>query len=228
VRPRKRWAYAKHPYLSGEIIASRLDVPALGLTPLRLEDHGLWDPNEEYWGEDDEPVPDYAVRMIERGPRPEYEMEQVLPGDDPNDPDSDPIIQSNDLKDQRDFAGAREILMRLLDADLRCLDADAHLGNLVFDPRPEDALKHYEIGMRIGELSLGAGFDGVLSWGWIDNRPVLRCMHGYGLCLWRLGRTTEAAAVFERMLWLNPSDNQGERFNLHRVREGRAWEDAEG
>jgi hypothetical protein len=94
VRPRKRWAYAKHPYLSGEIIASRLDVPALGLTPLRLEDHGPWDPNEEYWGEDDEPLPDYAVWMIERGPRAEYEMEQVLPGEDPNDPDSGPIIQS--------------------------------------------------------------------------------------------------------------------------------------
>ena len=47
-------------------------------------------------------------------------------------------------------------------------------------------------------------------------------VHGYGLCLWRLGKTTEAAAIFERMLWLNPSDNQGERFNLHWVREGRA------
>jgi hypothetical protein len=70
----------------------------------------------------------------------------------------------------------------------------------------------YEIGMRIGELSLGTSFDGVLPWGAIDNRPFLRCMHGYGLCLWRLGKTTEAAAIFERMLWLNPSDNQGERL----------------
>jgi len=81
--------------------------------------------------------------------------------------------------------------------------------------------------MRIGELSLGAGFDGVMSWGWIDNRPFLRCMGGYGLCLWRLGKMTEATAVFERMLWLNPSDNQGERFNLHWTREGRAWEETE-
>ena len=97
-----------------------------------------------------------------------YEMEQVLP-------DGDPIIQSNDLKDRGDFAGAQRMLMQLLDADLRCLDAHAHLGNLVFDHRHEDAIKHYEIGMRIGELSLGANFDGVLSWGWIDNRPFLRC-----------------------------------------------------
>ena len=36
---------------------------------------------------------------------------------------------------------------------------------------------------------------------------------------------TEAAAVFERMLWLKPTDNQGERFNLQSIREGRQWEE---
>jgi hypothetical protein len=37
-------------------------------------------------------------------------------------------------------------------------------------------------------------------------------MNGFGLCLWRLGRFDEAGRVFDRMLWLNPSDNQGVRF----------------
>jgi len=227
VQPRKRWTYAKNTYLSGEITMQRTDVSALGLTPLRLEHHGMWDPDQEYWGEESEPRPDYALPMIARGPRPEYEMEQILPGDDPDDPDGDPIIESNDLKNAGDFEGAWNILMRLLDADLRCLDAHAHLGNLVFDRRPEDAIRHYEMGVRIGELSLGADFGGVLSWRWIDNRPFLRCVHGYGLCLWRLGKTAEATAVFERMLWLNPGDHQGARFNLHSVRDGRSWQDAE-
>jgi hypothetical protein len=31
VQSRKRWTYAKNAYLSGEIIASRIDVSALGL-----------------------------------------------------------------------------------------------------------------------------------------------------------------------------------------------------
>lgn len=31
VRPRKQWSYAGHPYLSGDIEASRLDARALGL-----------------------------------------------------------------------------------------------------------------------------------------------------------------------------------------------------
>ena len=65
----------------------------------------------------------------------------------------------------------------------------------------------------------------MLLWGHIDNRPFLRCMHGYGLCLWRLGRYDEAWRVFEKMLWLNPSDNQGVRFLVDEVRAGMAWEE---
>ena len=50
-------------------------------------------------------------------------------------------------------------------------------------------------------------------------------MNGYGLCLWRLGRFDEAGQVFDRMLWLNPSDNQGVRFLVSDVRSRRRWED---
>lgn len=34
VRPRRRWRYARSQYLSGDIVSTRLDVTALGLTPL--------------------------------------------------------------------------------------------------------------------------------------------------------------------------------------------------
>lgn len=78
----------------------------------------------------------------------------------------------------------------------RGLDAHAHLGSQLFDRAPARALVHYEIGVRLGELSLPEGFDGVLTWSCLYNRPFLRCMHGYGLCLWRLGRTDEAIQVF--------------------------------
>ncbi len=208
VKPRKQWRYAGHPYLSGEIESTRLDVAALGLVPLGLEDMGMWDPKEHYWGEEDEPIEEWAKPIIARGPRPGFEMEQVLPGEDPDDPFANPITQSNDLKDAGDCLGAEKILMDLCQADLRCLDAHSHLGNLAFDRRSEDAIRHYEVGLRIGELSLGDDFDCVLLWGHIDNRPFLRCMHSYGLCLWRLGRFDEAERIFDRMLWLNPSDNQ--------------------
>jgi hypothetical protein len=167
VRPAKQWVYAGNPYLSGVIESTRLDARALSLVPLRLEERGLWNPAEHYWGEEGEPIEDWAKPIIARGPRPEFEMEQVLPGADSDDPFSDPIGESNDRKDSGDREGAYKLLMDLCHTDLRCLDAHSHLGNFVFDHRPKDAIRHYEAGLRIGELSLGEGFHGVLPWGWI-------------------------------------------------------------
>ena len=202
-------------------------MAALGLVPLGLEEMGMWNPKEHYWGEEDDAIEEWVKPIIARGPRPEFEMEQVLPGEDPDDPFADPITQSNDLKDAGDRLGAEKILMELCQSDLRCLDAHSHLGNMVYDLRPKDAIRHYEVGLRIGEMSLGDDFDGVLLWGHIDNRPFLRCMHGYGLCLWRLERFDEADRVFDRMLWLNPSDNQGVRFLIEDVRAKKAWEECQ-
>ena len=227
VNPASEWTDAGSHCLVGEIESERLDVRALGLTPLRLEARGEWDPMEQYWGEDGDPIEEWAKPIIARGPRPLFEMEQVLPGLDLDDPDSDPISLAIDLKDRGNRYGARESLMALCEADLRCLDAHAHLGNFAFDDSAEFAIRHYEVGVRIGELSLGDKFDGVLSWGLIDNRPFLRCLYGYGLCLWRLERFDEAASVFERILWLNPSDNQGARFVLDLVRARRRWKPEE-
>ena len=155
-------------------------------------------------------------------------MEQVLPGADPDDPFLDRITESNDRKESGDTQGARNILMELCQSDLRCLDAHAHLGNLVFDHWPKEAIRHYEVGFRIGELSLGASFDGLLPWGWVDNRPFLRCMHGFGLCLWRLGRFEEAGCIFDRMLWLNPSDNQDVRILIDDIHAKISWEARQG
>jgi hypothetical protein len=225
VRASKQWRYAGHPYLSGRMESHRLDVPALGLVPLALGEEWEWDPKEQYWGEEGEPIEEWARPIIARGPRPSFEMEHVLPGEDPEDWDSDPIIEASERNMAGDRAGAEKLLLETLAADLRCLDAHAHLGNFDFDHHPERAIRHYEVGVRIGELSLGEGFDGVLEWGRVLNRPFLRCLHGYGLCLWRLGRHHEAAAVFERMLWLNPGDNQGIRFLLPQVQAGESWEE---
>jgi hypothetical protein len=224
VSPRKQWSYANHSYLSGEIESTRIDPAALGLVLLRLEERGLWDPLHHHWGDKDQPTEEWAEPIIARGPRPEFEMEQVLPGEDPEDPLSDPIIESNDRRASGDSAGAYKILMDICQADLRCLDAHAHLGNLCFDGRPADAIRHYEVGFRIGELSLPEGFDGLLRWSRINNRPFLRCMNGFGLCLWRAGRFDEAERILDRMLWLNPSDNQGVRFVIGDVRERVTWD----
>jgi hypothetical protein len=92
--PRKQWRYGGHPYLSGQITSWRLDIAAMNLTPLQLEERGMWDPKDHYWGEPNELIEEWAKPIISRGPRAEYEMEQVIPGEDPDDPDTDPILEA--------------------------------------------------------------------------------------------------------------------------------------
>ena len=154
-------------------------------------------------------------------------MQVVTPHSGYSDED-DPIMEAVALKETGDHGGARRLLMQLLHEDLRCLDAHAHLGNLVFDSWPERAIRHFAAGVAIGDLALPSHFDGLLPWGRLRNRPYLRCLHGHGLCLWRLGHADEAAQVFTRMLSLNPHDNQGARFLLRSVEDGQGWEDLEG
>lgn len=222
----KEWRFAGHPYLSGDVGSIRLDVPALGFAPLRLDPVDTWDPAGKEWGEEKEWIREWPGPIVERGLRPAFEMEQIMPGQDPDEmlDDMDPIGEAVECSKRGDSVGAREILMDLLAADLRCLDAHAHLGTSVFGLAPDEARRHYEVGVGIGDLSLGDDFDGVLAWGHLDNRPFLRCLHGLGVCLWRLGHADEAARVFERMLWLNPTDNQGVRFCLDSIRLGKSWD----
>jgi len=223
VVPTKQWTYARRSCLAGRIVRTRLDVAALGLVPLQLRPEGDWDPEGDGYGKQDNLTQDWERAIRARGIRPDFEMEQVIPGEDPDHDDTDPIIEASELSQAGALGEARDLLMSLLYKDLRCLDAHAHLGNMEFPRRPHLALRHYAAGVGIASLALGIDFNGVLSWGWTDNRPYLRCLHGLGLCLWRLGILEEAEATFRRMLWLNPMDNQGARINLASVEAGQTW-----
>jgi len=204
---RRRWRHLGHLYGEGELRDARIDVPALGLPQLRLEERGPLEAADE--------------------PRTAYEMEQVVPGTTPRS-DFDPIFVAIERKKRGDRAGAVRILMELLAEDLRCLDAHAHLGNIVFPDYPKHALVHYEVGVAMGEYALGPAFTGALPWSYLDNRPFLRCLLAQGLALWRLGRLEEAARTFERLLWLDPADGQDAESLLAEVQAGRPWEEDDG
>ena len=155
VVPERRWVYGGQESIEGEIKEARIEARALGLKPLELKREGTWDPKEMDWGEEGPPVAEWTkmLPVNARGKRPQYEMEQVVPGSNFAE-EIDPIMEANELKDNGDTKGARKVLMELCRQDLRCLDAHAHLGNLVYQRQPEIAVKHYEVGVRIGELSL--------------------------------------------------------------------------
>jgi tetratricopeptide (TPR) repeat protein len=223
----KRWLWLGADYASGTIQSARIDIAKLGLEPLPLDGGELEDIREysDPCAEDDPYAPIWNALTAK--PRPAFEFDGIawgnLPGCD--DPDDNPTCQAAELRELGRDDEAHALLMDALGTDLRCLDAHAHLGNALFDREPGRAIAHYEIGMRIGELSLPANVDALLPWTSLYNRPFLRCVHGYGLCLWRLGRFSEAQKAFERILSFNPDDHQGARFCLYDVRERRSWEE---
>ena len=222
----RRWTWRGDAYASGKVENARIDVAKLGLEPLPLEGGELQDV-ASYSEPFLKPDP-YAPlwRELTAKPRPSYEFDGIAWGALPGlGSEENPTCDAAELVEAGDIQGAREILMETLGADLRCIDAHVHLGNMEFERWPEGASVHYQVGIAIGELSLPAGFDGLLIWGSLYNRPFLRCLHGYGLCLWRLGKPAEAQQVFERILSLNPSDNQGVRFCWDDIRHGRSWEE---
>jgi len=223
----KRWTHNGRPWASGKVESARIDIPRLGLVPLRLHGGHLEDVAET-----SEPVRGRTAyaRLWKKNtaePRPSFEFDAIawgqLPGEDPED---NPTCTASELRAAGHAYEAHELLMKTLGKDLRVLDAHAGLGNMAFDSRPERALLHYEVGVRIGELSLGSDFDGLLVWGHLYNRAFLRCLHGYGLAVWRLGDLAGARQVFERILRFNPNDNQGVRFCWADVLAGRSWEEA--
>lgn len=223
----KRWSFKGDDYASGGIENPRIAVEKLALTPLSVRDEGLTDLRSDY--EPFEKGDPYLTlwRKLTEHPRPGLSMHPIAWGQFPGAGESLPTCDAAELAQAGRTEEAYELLMDVLGRDLRCLDAHAYLGNLEFDHAPDRAILHYEIGVRIGELSLPPGFDGVLLFGHLYNRPFLRCLHGYGLSLWRLGKLHEAEQVFERLLSLNPTDNQGVRLCLSDVRKGRRWEEAQ-
>ena len=204
VEPNKHWVHSGHPYLSGKISSWHIDAAKLQLEPLELYQFGTLEMARSITAE---PVLVSDVRGTdENGTQMVFEMQQILPDQDLDDLEYDPIIEANDLRELEQFEEARSLLAGLLETDLRCLDAHAHLGSMCFDQEVHRALQHFELGVRIGQLSVNDSFDGLLPWFKLDNRPFLRCLNGYGLCLWRMERWEEAQMTFQTMLDLDSDD----------------------
>lgn len=214
------WRYPGH-VKGAEAAAARATAIAIK-QPLGLEPWPPWDPADAWPPGPDEPVPACIEPILAAGPRPAFEFEQIIPGEEPETM-YDPIIESADRARSGDREGARRRLRSLIAEDPRCLDAHSHVGWLAFEFSAKRALPNYQTGVAIAERSLPPGFSGVLPWGLIDNRPFLRCLHGLGLCHWRLARYDEATTIFESLLWLNPTDNQGARDLLELTRKRLPW-----
>ncbi len=193
--------------LEGSILSARLEPSALRFEPLALF------PRDE-----DRPSgPDGVERA--------YELERILPSA-PGFPDDGALAlrevsafwSSGDLELAELLAG--EMLAR----DLRCLEVHALLGEFFSDAPletrwTERALRHFRVGVALGEQALGREFEGRLPWRWRGNRGLLRCLYGYGRCQEYLGQVRRAVQLYERLLALAPEDPLGVRESLGKAKQ---------
>ena len=221
VEPNKHWVHSGHPYLSGKISSWHIDAAKLQLEPLALYQFGALEFARSITAE--RVLVNDVKKSGKKGTQMVFEMQQILPGQDPDDLEYDPIIEANDLREVEQFEEARSLLAGLLETDLRCLDAHAHLGSMCFDREVHRALQHFELGVCIGKLTVDDSFSGLLPWFKLDNRPFLRCLNGYALCLWRLGQWEEAQMTFQTMLDLDPDDALDARSSLQLVIAHEQW-----
>ena len=189
---------------------------------LNIESCGNWEPDGEIFNERDEddnllPLHHPYDKIKAIGRRPAWEMENILPGYNLDDFDC-PIGEGIDIYHSGDWYGAVKHMKNLLKKDDRCLDAYAHLGNWYLeDGDLAKALNFYKTGAAIGIKSIDSRINDVFPWGLIDNRPFFRCLHGLGITLYRKRNVVEALSIFIKMIWLNPSDNQGARFLINDI-----------
>jgi tetratricopeptide (TPR) repeat protein len=97
-----------------------------------------------------------------------------------------------------------------------CADAYTLLAE-EYAHTPSETKKFYQKAVAAGERALGKQFfkkNIGHFWGIIEARPYMRARAGLARLLWETGEVEEAITHVRAMLHLNPSDNQGMRYEL--------------
>lgn len=111
-----------------------------------------------------------------------------------------------------DRRSALKFFRRALKLDPQHADAHNHLGIACLDSRKlKEAERHFRAAIDGGALHLER--DGArIPWGIVENRPYLRGLGNLALALAEQRKWVEALAVHQRLLEINPDDNQGVRY----------------
>lgn len=121
-----------------------------------------------------------------------------------------------DAMEAESEAQARKLAKRALKLDPDCVDALLVMADL--DARtPREMIEGLQKAVAAGERSLGARFikdHRGHFWLQFETRPYMRAMEGLGRALSTQGIHCDAIGIYEKMLELNPNDNQGVRDPL--------------
>ncbi|MBO0766488.1 MAG: tetratricopeptide repeat protein [Hyphomicrobiaceae bacterium] len=107
---------------------------------------------------------------------------------------------------------ALKCFRRALDLDPQHADAHNHIGIASLDARKlKVAEQHFRAAADGGEQRIERDGSKV-PWIILENRPYLRALGNLALALAEQHKWAEALAIHQRMLTLNPNDNQGVRY----------------
>lgn len=133
----------------------------------------------------------------------------------PPQPPSTPLEKAQDLCYEAFEARGRRVIQlarQALEISPDCVDAYVILAETRSDA--QEAYAFYEKGVEAGERLLGKAFfaeEAGRFWGILETRPYMRALLGLAQTLEDLGRRNEAIGHYQKLLQLNPNDNQGAR-----------------
>jgi tetratricopeptide (TPR) repeat protein len=113
-------------------------------------------------------------------------------------------------------AEARKLAKRALRLDPDCVDALVLMNDLDA-PTPKACIEGLKKAVEVGERTLGAKFireNKGHFWLLLETRPWMRALDRLANELKEAGLNLDAIGIYERMLELNPNDNQGVRDPL--------------
>ena len=121
------------------------------------------------------------------------------------------------LLEEGEVTKAEKLLRKVVRKAPLHIDALHHLA-IIQDVKgeTEEARKLWTKGVEAGRSALTKKIKpgDLFEWGWIENRPYLRCLDGLATRTLQDGDTAQAMSMFEELLSFNPNDNQGVREDL--------------
>ena len=113
---------------------------------------------------------------------------------------------------------AKKMLRAIIEECPNHIDACHHLS-LIYEEqgRKLEAYVFCQTAVSIGLQAIPKKFkweQSIVTWGLLNNRPFLRAYHNLGLWHFHNDRYDDAIEIFERLLFVNPDDNQRVRYLL--------------
>ena len=130
----------------------------------------------------------------------------------------DPVYEDFDrgceLLEQGSVSQAEKLFRNVINKAPLHIDALHHLA-IILDRtgKSKEARQLWNEGVKIGRSAFPKKFESGdhLDWGWLENRPFLRCLHGLATATLSDGDIVKATNFFEGLISFNPNDNQGVR-----------------